>query len=194
MNLDLNDPVAVLLGVSKALAAADIDHAAYGGLALAAYGSPRETKDADLATVGVEPSAVMTALRAAGFDASLSFERMQFGGLLITRFALLGSDAELNVADLIEARSRRFAEASLKRAMEGTLRGRRVRILTPEDFILFKVLSTRERDLEDAATVWRKLRDDLDIGLIDGEATALAAELPDHDVTARLRRCHLKDD
>src|SRR5207247_11291813 len=48
-SVDLNDPIAVLLGVIRALERAGIEAAAYGGLALAMYGEPRETKDADLA-------------------------------------------------------------------------------------------------------------------------------------------------
>jgi len=50
--LDLDDPVALLLAVTRALGSAGIECATYGGLALAAYGEPRETKDADVAVVG----------------------------------------------------------------------------------------------------------------------------------------------
>ncbi len=50
MSIDLNDPVAVLLAAFQALERAGVEAAAYGGLALAVYGEPRETKDADLAS------------------------------------------------------------------------------------------------------------------------------------------------
>jgi hypothetical protein len=53
MSIDLNDPVAVLIAASQALERANIKAAAYGGLALAVYGQPRETKDADLAVAGL---------------------------------------------------------------------------------------------------------------------------------------------
>ena len=48
MSIDLNDPVAVLLAALQALERAGIEAAAYGGLALAVYGEPRETKDAEI--------------------------------------------------------------------------------------------------------------------------------------------------
>lgn len=47
MNLD--DPVAIALRVARILERAEIPYALYGGLAVAAYGVPRETKDADVA-------------------------------------------------------------------------------------------------------------------------------------------------
>ncbi len=68
------------------------------------------------------------------------------------------------------------------------LRGQAIRVLSPEDFVLFKLLSTRERDVEDARTVIRAADLPLDQAFIDTEAERLAAEIPDHDVAARLRR------
>jgi len=56
MTLDLSDPIAVLLAAADALNSAGFEIAAYGGLALAAYGTPRETRDAD------DAGAVLTAL------------------------------------------------------------------------------------------------------------------------------------
>ena len=53
MSIDLNDPVAVLPAALQALERAGIEAAAYGGFALAVYGEPRETKDADLAVADV---------------------------------------------------------------------------------------------------------------------------------------------
>jgi hypothetical protein len=41
VTLDLADPIAVLLAAADALGKAGIEVAAYGGLALAAYGAPR---------------------------------------------------------------------------------------------------------------------------------------------------------
>ena len=116
--IDLNDPTAVLLAVVDALRRAGIESAAYGGLALAAYGEPRETKDADLAITGVPGVAAADAL----------------------------------------------------------------------DFVIFKALSTRERDLEDAASVMRQLRDRLEMTAIESEVARLASEIPDHDVSGRFTR------
>lgn len=188
MALDPNDPIAVLLAIDRALRAGGIRAALYGGLALAAYGEPRETKDADLAVVGIVPSACMAALRAAGLDVHLAFEGVVFGGLRITRVTVFGSEPGTNTADLVEPRSEGYARRALERSVSGTLRGDTVEVLVPEDFVLFKVLSTRERDLEDAATVLDLLDARLDRALLETEAAALAAEIEDHDVRGRLSR------
>ena len=61
-----------------------------------------------------------------------------------------------------------------------------LRVVSPEDFILLKVLATRDRDLEDAASVVAKLRGRLDESLLADEVAKLATEIPDHDVRGRV--------
>jgi hypothetical protein len=111
-----------------------------------------------------------------------------FGGLLVSRLAVLGSGAftGLNTIDLVRPRSQRYAAAAVSRAARAPLRGRDVTVLTPEDFILFKALSTRDRDLDDAASALRRSGDLVDIAAVEREARTLAAEIADFDVLARL--------
>lgn len=188
MNLD--DPTSATLAIAAALERAGISAAVYGGMALAAYGEPRETKDADFAVAGVSTQGARDALLAASLDPKLSFERVRFGGNLITRFALLGSGetSGFNVVDLVEPRSARYARGVFDRVLEGPLRDRTVRIVSPEDFVVLKVLSTRDRDLEDAASVVRSVGERLDLGWLTAELEQIALELPDHEVAARARR------
>jgi hypothetical protein len=184
--IDLNDPVAVLLAAYQALEAAGIEAAAYGGLALAVYGEPRETKDADLAVASVRGEEAADALRAAGFNVILAFDRMAFGGQLVSRLTLTGGlRGSLNTADLVEPRSGRYGSEMLTRALMAPLRKQELRVVTPEDFVVLKILATRERDLEDAATVIRSLRARLDFGLIEREIASLASEIPDHHIMSR---------
>ena len=89
--IDLNDPISVPLATFEALERSQIPTALYGGLALAVYGEPRETKDADLAVAGVEARRAENLLRAAGFDVLLAFDRMQFGGQLVSRLTLMAA-------------------------------------------------------------------------------------------------------
>jgi hypothetical protein len=187
--LDLNDPIAVLLRVASALREGGVENAAYGGLALAVYGTPRETKDADLAVAGADSGQCQAALKSIGAPLVRVFDRVRFGGHDITRFTLLEpSGAGLNSADLVEPRSPRFARLALERSVEGHLRGEKIRVLRPEDFILFKVLSTRERDLEDAAAVLRSLAASLDQAYLAAQSARLATEIVDHDLIGRLER------
>jgi hypothetical protein len=190
MPLDLDDPTAIALAIFRALSDRRIEAALYGGLALAAYGEPRETRDADFAVVALSGAAAADALTAVGVRPVVALDRARFGGLLISRITLAegGGRAGLNVVDLIEPRSARFAAGALERAVTGALRGVPIRVLSPEDFVLFKLLSTRDRDLEDAGTVLRAADLPLDRSFIDAEAVRLAAEIPDHDVIGRLAR------
>ena len=185
MALDLDDPSEVALAVAGALDRAGLVAALYGGLALAVYGEPRETKDADLAVATVGVQAAHAALQAAQIDGVIAFTDIRFGGLSIARISLVGG-GKLNTVDLVTPRSARFAAVVLARAMRGTLDGQPLRVVSPEDFILLKVLSTRDHDLEDARTVFAALGDRLDHGVLRTEHDLLAAEITDHDVRGRL--------
>lgn len=188
--LDLGDPTAVALAAYRALLSAGIEAALYGGLALAAYGEPRETQDADFAVVGIPGSEAVAALRRAAPESTLSFDRRPFGGNLVSRVALVegGGATGLNTVDLVQPRSSRFARAALDRAITASLRQVSIRVLAPEDFVLLKILSTRDRDLEDAASVLGALGPQLDRALIGAEVRALAIEILDHDVAGRFAR------
>jgi len=184
--VDLKDPTTAALLAADALEKAELRHALYGGLLLAAYGEPRETRDVDLAVVDLATQAARDALAKAGIDSEVSFEETRFGGLLVARLMLLGGEATLglNTVDLVRPRSARYAEAALGRAVSAPLRDRTVRVLTPEDFVLFKLLSTRDLDLDDAVSVKRR-GEGLDEDLIRREVAALAREIPDFDVRRR---------
>ncbi len=182
--LNLDDPIAVMLAASGALRRHGIDALVYGGLALAMYGEPRETRDADLAVAGLSTPAAHAALTAAGLTTILAFDGVTFGGLVVSRLTLVG-DGKLNMVDLITPRSERFAKALMERPLRGTLEGQELGVVSPEDFVLLKVLSTRDKDLEDARTVIAALRGRLDERLMHDEAALLAAEIPEHPVAQR---------
>lgn len=190
MPLDLDDPTAVALAIFRTFSTHGLEAALYGGLALAAYGEPRETRDADFAVAGLGGAAAAAALTDLGVRPVVALDRARFGGLLITRVTLAegGGRTGLNVLDLVEPRSTRFAEAALGRAVSGYLRDTSIRVLSPEDFVLFKLLSTRDRDLEDASSVLRAPDLSLDRSLIDAEVARLAVEISDCDVAARFSR------
>ena len=90
--------------------------------------------------------------------------------------------------DLIEPRSSRYGHKVLARSLTGSLRQQPVRVVSPEDFVVLKILATRDRDLEDAVTVVRSLASRIDMDLIERELEALAIEISDHDVMDRWQR------
>ncbi|HUP02068.1 MAG TPA: nucleotidyltransferase [Gemmatimonadota bacterium] len=188
--MDLSDPTNAALVAAEAAENIGGAYALYGGLLLAAYGEPRETRDVDLAVASLRADPMRSALAELGFPAAPNFEGMVFGGLVVDRITLLGSgdDLGLNTIDLVRPRSSRFAREALERAPDAPLRGRTVRVLSPEDFILFKILSTRDRDLTDAASVIRRSGKDLDRRIIEREVALLSAELSELGIRERYEK------
>ena len=187
--MDLSDPVAATLLCAEALDRAGIPHAVHGALLLGAYGEPRETHDADFAIAQDDLGAVERALRHAGLDIRSAFAGLVLGGHTLDRFTLLPGEGDtgLNCVDFIRPRSPGYRARALGRALLGPLDGHQIRVLAPEDYLLFKLLSTRERDARDAASVLRRMGGLLDIALVRREVDALAAEIPDFDIRATLK-------
>ncbi len=185
VDLNLDDPIAVLIAAAGAFQQSGIDALVYGGMALAMYGEPRETRDADLAVASVSIERARNALMTTGLTTVVAFSGTTFGGLSISRLTLVGG-GKLNMVDLVTPRSDRFANAMMQRPLRGTLEGQDLSVVSPEDFVLLKVLSTRDKDLEDARTIIAGLRGRLDERLMRDEGALLAAEIPDHPVAARL--------
>ena len=79
MPLDLDDPTAVALAIFRTFSARRIEAALYGGLALAAYGEPRETRAADFAVAGLRGAAAALALADIGVRPVLALDRVRFG-------------------------------------------------------------------------------------------------------------------
>ena len=187
MTIDLDDPIALMLVAAAALERSGTECAAYGGLALGMYGEPRETRDADFAVTGVDVERARIALAELGVEVVVAFSSLRFGGCDVSRLSLVGGN-QANTVDLVSPRSSRFAANVLRRAVTGSLRGREIRAISPEDFVILKVLATRERDLEDARSVIETQRARLDEALIRKEIEQLIEEIPDHDIRGRFTR------
>lgn len=186
--MDLTDPTAVALEIAEVLQGAAIEHALYGGLLLAAYGEARETKDADLAVVRADASRTSSLLEThLGLHCRVAFDQRSFGGLSVSRITLIEGD-DLNTLDLVEPVDGDYAARALARSPRATLRNQEIRVLAPEDFVIFKLLSTRELDLEDAASVIHSLASDLDRDLLEREIGDLAACIESHPIRDRWDR------
>ncbi|HEY6175416.1 MAG TPA: nucleotidyltransferase [Kofleriaceae bacterium] len=184
MPIDLDDPIALMLVAASALERVGLEAAAYGGLTLGMYGEPRETRDADLAVAAADTLLAQTALESMGLMVVIAFADMTFGGCAISRLSVIGG-GQLNTVDLVRPRSARYATAMMRRTLRGSLRGQELRVVSPEDFVILKILATRERDLEDARSVVEKQRGRIDAALVEREVAQLAAELTGHDVRGR---------
>ena len=191
---NFDDPIATALRAARLLESADIRYGLYGGLAVAAWGVARETKDADLAVVSASAERLVELLVRDGVEARTAFDRVPFGGLVVSRATLFGSgdDSGLNTVDLVEPASARYAGAALERVLRAPLRDAEIFLLAPEDVVIFKLLSTRDKDVEDAASILHALKDDIRITTIDTEVDRLSREIPRHAVAERWERCRAR--
>jgi hypothetical protein len=151
------------------------------------YGEPRETRDADFAVTGVDLERARLALSELGVDVVVAFSNVRFGGCDLSRLSLVGG-SPVNTVDLVTPRSSRFAGNVLRRSVTGSLRGQEIRATSPEDFVILKVLATRERDLDDARSVIEMQGTRLDEALIRMEIEELIEEIPDHDIRGRFAK------
>lgn len=144
-----------------------------GGVANLVWGEPRLTQDVDVTV-------------------ALTEERVQeFIELLAQHFEILLPDPlpffrEHRVLPLASAGGARFdliwaglpyEEAALERSVPHSLGGVAFRVVTPEDLIVHKLVSTRPRDREDVDGVLRRQRPTLDREYLDPLVQELAEVL-----------------
>lgn len=134
------------------LATRGVRFALLGGFAVREWGIPRPTYDLDLA-VTLRPDALpalLGAFREAGFEVppehDAGFLDAQAGMPKLR--VLRADDGHLWEVDLFLAATP-FLRSAMRRARMATLLDRRVRVFTPEDIILLKLLAARRKDLAD---------------------------------------------
>ena len=81
-----------------------------------------------------------------------------------------------------------LGQAILDRRRRITLEGRDVWLISPEDLILLKAFSDRERDFEDLVTLYRHSGSKLDKPYIEKWASSLDESIGSDEVTERIKR------
>lgn len=129
-----------------------VRHLVIGGLAVIAVGEPRTTGDVDVVAFIGEDDAERLIARAleADFEVDSALERRRLRETGTLRFGKSPFQLDVIVASMP------FEEAAFERATVRRMFGRTVRIPTPEDLILFKVLAGRDKDVLDAIGVARR--------------------------------------
>lgn len=158
----MNAPVAVETLLHTAvdiIEKAAIRYAVVGALARNAWGRPRTTMDVDLAVM--LDAAEAERLQAGFFDAGFVVRKVRRGddGDPVPELLLLAhaSDAALRV-DLLIAKTPFEMEAIGRRRL-ATVYGRSCHVVTPEDLVVYKVVSGRSQDLADVEDVARTRRE-----------------------------------
>lgn len=152
----MSSPRAVLLAALETLHAGDFDYLLYGGLAAALWGEPRYTEDVDLVLFVHERHSYKFLREAAkhGFavDEDLAIQQIQVSGWSRLPFGDRKSPWHL---DLTLGDSP-FDKSALERRKEVALFDRKVWIASPEDLLVYKLVSWRDRDVMDVHAIVKR--------------------------------------
>ncbi len=167
-----------LLRLARTLSDNDIPYMIIGGIANVVWGKPRATLDID-ATVWVTDDEIgeVISLLQNVFQPLVS-NPSQF--ISDTRVLPLESEEGVRI-DLIFGMMP-YEQEAIDRAVELTIAGFQIRFCTPEDLILHKIVSEREKDLEDARGVTLRQIKSLDLAYLDSRIGELADALECPDI------------
>ena len=160
----------------ETLSEARVDYLVYGGIAAGLWGEPRYTEDIDI-VIFVPEREFHRFLRAAarhGFhvDEDLNIQQLQVSGW--TRIPLGRRDSPLHTD--VTLGDSPFDRSAFERRRTATIFGREVPVASPEDLVLYKMISAftnpeRTRDLADVEAVFRRMGSSLDAGHLRKWAT-----------------------
>jgi len=167
-----------LLEIVSLLEDAATPYMVIGGFANLAWGVPRTTQDVDI-TVQVEEEDLPDFLRETGKRFSVLPEDPE-AFLRETRVLPVQTSNGIRI-DLIFA-GLPYEETALARAREVKIQGRAVRICSPEDLIIHKIISERPRDREDVEGIFRQQGATLDFPYLDRIIRELGEALSQSDI------------
>jgi hypothetical protein len=178
-----------LVEIVAALESLQIDYMVVGGIANAIWGEPRATVDIDVTVAVEEPRIPQTAMALGrGFrllvDAAPQFIRE-------TRVLPLETSGGVRVDVIFALVS--FELQALRRARDVEVAGRRVRVVSPEDLILMKIISERPQDIADAEALIARRRPDLDVTYLEPRIRALSADLERPEILTRWKAAIQRD-
>lgn len=174
-----------LVALQNRLRDAGISSAVIGGVAVGVWGEPRVTRDVDVKVLlGRGEAAALLGILAPGYQPFQSdpLEALTRHGILFvqdalgTRLDLLLSDTEFDVQAIRRAR------------LIEVWPGLTVRVCTAEDLIIYKLVSTRLRDHEDAAGIARRQAESLDDAYVLQWLQQFERALDDSTLIAEYRR------
>lgn len=164
---------AALVEVTSLLDLLQLPYMLIGGLAVAAWGEPRTTLDIDVSIWIESEELEATLARLCQRVRPLPADPVAFA----REHRVLPAETSQHVrADFVLAALPQEREA-LRRAQPRQIAGRTVMVASVEDLILMKLISEREKDLEDARRLLRRFRDSLDRAYLEPRVAELAEAL-----------------
>lgn len=163
----------VLADLARRLEEVGIPYMVVGGMANAVWGSPRSTVDLDV-TVLLDPAAAPSVVQSLG-AAYTSRVGDAEGFAVETRVLPLRHVGGVQI-DVIFALLP-FEEEAIRRSVSIDVQGTPVRFCTPEDLVLHKIVSERDRDRKDVEEILRRRMATLDRSYLDPRVHELATLL-----------------
>jgi hypothetical protein len=171
--------------LQKRLAEAGIASAVIGGLAVAVWGEPRLTRDADVkVSLQREQASVLLDLLSPGYTflSDKPEQTLRRMGFLFVK-DVTGLRLDLLLADTS------FDIQAIQRAHSVDIQpDLTITVCTPEDLVLYKMISTRPRDREDVQGVVRRQGEALDDAYILYWLQQFEQALDDSTLVAEYRR------
>ncbi|NUN48807.1 MAG: hypothetical protein HUU15_08280 [Candidatus Brocadiae bacterium] len=165
----------------ETLESAQVPYFAYGGVAVALWGNPRETQDVDavVVTPDAECPRIVDALTASGFAAA-NRARDLFPIDGWTRLELGGRHADVALGRTP------FDRIALDRRVRATIHAVPVWIASAEDLLLYKLIAFRYKDLADAESIVIRQGTGLDRPYLAQWANQIAAHTGRFEVPGKL--------
>lgn len=170
--------------VQRALSDADIDSIVIGGLAVAIWGEPRLTRDVDLKVLLHRDQArLLVSALPGGFRclADQPEETLRRVGFLFVQDA-----AGIRIDFLLAETG--FDLEAISRKSQIEMMGKNIAVCTPEDLIIYKMISTRPRDHEDVRGVIRRQQDKLEDDYITSWLHQFEQALDDSTLVSSFRQ------
>lgn len=161
-----------------------IPYMVFGGIANSIYGNPRQTFDVDIKVSlesGEEIEGFIEALRTVG--TVLPENPMTF----VRKTNVLPVEVEDVRIDLVVAELP-FEKEGIERSAYVDFSGVRMKVCQPEDLIIQKVVSTREKDWMDIESIVDHQRDRMDWDYLLKHCRELAAFMDDPTIYTRIEK------
>lgn len=168
---------------------ANIPSVVIGGLAVGAWGEPRVTRDADLKVLlGRDDAERLLSLLSPDYVSLLPDP----GQVLRKRAMIFVQDATGARLDLLLADTP-YDVLAIRRGRDVEVQpGLSIRLCSPEDLLIYKLIATRPRDREDVAGIIRRQGDKLDDAYVLDWLRQFEQALDDSTLITEYRRLRRK--
>jgi hypothetical protein len=172
-----------LARVAAFLDRTQVPYMVIGGIANLVWGEARATVDIDV-TVLVPPERMSAFIDLVGRDFQLLVEDpVRF--VTETRVLPVADTSGVRI-DLVFGLLP-FEEEAVRRAASVQAAGRSIRVCTPEDLILMKIISERPQDLDDARAIVRRRLRELDLSYLEPRIREMASLLEREEIQQRFQ-------